>query len=334
MVFAGGEFSVTQIYQIDESGECFGEYDLDTGIFTDQVWHKDRIFDVELFTLNGVDFSLSALAFREPSRTSLWRVSNGVNDVYIGGTIHILNIDDFPLPDLFIEVFSRADVLVTEISQEDIEGDDGDEADLQTVNPDGLLSEILLPETLQRVHVFLDQFGVTLDPVDDLLPYWAGRAFLQLKMYSLGYGPGVDFAFQYLAQELDIPNLGLETAVSQVEAINTRELSSATADEVILAAIDAAESDEYFAFLDFMIDSWRQGDMGFFKYLNDLEKAEDEEGYNLILSNRNKAWIPQIEAMLETAEIEIILVGTGHLAGDDNVLQLLEDLGYTVERYR
>jgi len=35
MVFAGGEFSVTQIYQIDESGECFGEYDLDTGIFTD-----------------------------------------------------------------------------------------------------------------------------------------------------------------------------------------------------------------------------------------------------------------------------------------------------------
>lgn len=332
LVFDGAQFHVSEIFQLDEVGECFASYDEETGVLTDQLWHKDKIFDVALISDNGFSFELESLEFRETSRTSLWRVSDGLNEVIIGGTIHILNVEDFPLPDSFIDAFSQADILVTEISQSDLEDDSGDSDGDLLINPDGLLSEILLPSTLEIVDEFLAQFGLTLEPIDELLPFWAGRIFVQLKETVLGYGPGVDFFFMSLADLAEIPNEGLESEESQLNILNSTA-EEVSPDELILDAIETAESTEYFDTLDFYIDAWREGNIEFFEFLNDLQKEQDEESYNLILRDRNLAWVPQIEDMLLTEEVELILVGVGHLAGDDNVLELLEELGYTVERY-
>lgn len=46
---------------------------------------------------------------------------------------------------------------------------------------------------------------------------------------------------------------------------------------------------------------------------------------------RNMNWLPAIKTMLETPEVEFILVGTAHLAGDDGLLTLLNAGGYASE---
>ncbi len=53
--------------------------------------------------------------------------------------------------------------------------------------------------------------------------------------------------------------------------------------------------------------------------------------YNLLLVERNNNWIPQIETMLRTKEVEFILFGALHLVGENGILTQLKSLGYTIE---
>ena len=329
--FRSGRFQVASESELDVAGECCASYDESTGILTDQLWHKDKIFDVTLVSEDGVNFDLDGVVFRETSRTSLWRVSDGINEVIIGGTIHVLNEDDYPLPKIFSTALSQAAVLVTEISQEDLESGLVEAAPL-LINPDGLLSDILNPTTFALMGNYLAEFEYPINLVDPLRPYWAGQQLIQLRMTSLGYGDGVDFYYQNEAASLNIPNTGLETVEGQLELLNSAS-EEESADNIILTAIETAESEEYYDTLDFLIDAWREGDMEYFAFLNEQQILEDEESYDLVFTERNMAWIPLIEEMFLSEEVELVLVGTGHLAGPDNVLELLEILGYTVERY-
>ncbi|HCA75529.1 MAG TPA: TraB/GumN family protein, partial [Alteromonas sp.] len=45
---------------------------------------------------------------------SVWQVSNAGNTVYIGGTLHILSPEDFPLPNAYGVAYNQADELVFE----------------------------------------------------------------------------------------------------------------------------------------------------------------------------------------------------------------------------
>lgn len=44
---------------------------------------------------------------------------------------------------------------------------------------------------------------------------------------------------------------------------------------------------------------------------------------------RNLTWMPAIQKMLATPEIEFILVGAAHLAGDRGLIALLRQKGFT-----
>ena len=72
-----------------------------------------------LFSLGlAVSTVTSAIADTE-SQTSVWKVSNGEDAVYVGGTIHILPISEFPLPSKFTDIYEQADTLVFEVKMPD-----------------------------------------------------------------------------------------------------------------------------------------------------------------------------------------------------------------------
>ncbi len=55
------------------------------------------------------------------------------------------------------------------------------------------------------------------------------------------------------------------------------------------------------------------------------------EIYHSLLIERNNNWIPQIEKMLRTKEVEFVLFGALHLVGDDGILAQLKARGYKIE---
>jgi hypothetical protein len=80
-----------------------------------------------------------------------------------------------------------------------------------------------------------------------------------------------------------------------------------------------------------MLAAWRKGDMD---SLGDLLVRELKEKapqvYRRMIVDRNEKWLARIEAYRKTPRVEFVLVGAGHLAGPDSVLQSLRKRGYTV----
>ena len=62
--------------------------------------------------------------------------------------------------------------------------------------------------------------------------------------------------------------------------------------------------------------------------INDAERA----GVELLLLDRNRNWMPALEALLAQDREDLVVVGAAHLAGEGSVLDLLERAGYTVTR--
>ena len=56
--------------------------------------------------------------------------------------------------------------------------------------------------------------------------------------------------------------------------------------------------------------------------------------YRRFVVDRNRNWIPGIEAMLKTPGVRFIAVGDGHLLGPDGVPALLKKDGWLAERVR
>ena len=54
------------------------------------------------------------------------------------------------------------------------------------------------------------------------------------------------------------------------------------------------------------------------------------EVYRSIVVQRNNAWMSAIESMLQTPDVEFVLVGAAHLAGPQGLLRQLKSRGCKV----
>ena len=64
--------------------------------------------------------------------------------------------------------------------------------------------------------------------------------------------------------------------------------------------------------------------------LRDLK--EEPHMYQVLLGDRNRAWLPQVEALLSRPRPAFVLVGAAHLVGADGLLAMLKAKGYSVEQ--
>jgi uncharacterized protein YbaP (TraB family) len=81
-----------------------------------------------------------------------------------------------------------------------------------------------------------------------------------------------------------------------------------------------------------LADAWRFGDVATIEKLVLSDLKEDPALYQRLLVDRNRSWMPQIEALLERPGRAFIVVGAAHLVGPDGLLQMLKARGFTVEQ--
>ena len=82
-------------------------------------------------------------------------------------------------------------------------------------------------------------------------------------------------------------------------------------------------------------DAWRSGNARVIWDEMAVEMREEFPAvYQRINVDRNDAWVPQLEAMLdpEGTGNTLVVVGALHLVGEDGVVEKLEARGYEVER--
>jgi uncharacterized protein len=263
--------------------------------------------------------------------TSVWQLSKNGQQLYIAGTVHLLPPEQFPLPAEFNQAYQQADTLVFETDVRQLETPQGMQLLMQqAMYQDGRsLNQVLSKDTYQQLQQFATAHGVDLTPLNGFKPDFVLLTLMQVALQKAGMaGEGVDMYFLKQAVADTKPLLFLETVEQQLSML----LNVSAANEDVFVQQNLQQLAELDNELKQIIAAWRSGDTD---ELSKLAMAfsdtpEGKQFYDVLLVQRNKNWLPQIEKMLTTPEVELVMVGALHLAGNNNVLQLLQQRGYTV----
>jgi uncharacterized protein len=274
---------------------------------------------------------VSATSLAQSSGTSLWVVSSDDSKVYLGGTVHLLRASDYPLPAQYDRAYADADRLY-------FETDIGEMSALSTqarmmqqlmYQDQRTLQSVLNAEAYQALADYMQTSGLPLAMVQKFKPGLLISTLTVLEMQKMGFTPiGVDSHFHSRAVTDGKPVGQLESVDDQIGFLAA--MGEGKESEFIMVSLqDLAKVD----LLEQMIAAWRQGDEETLEtmFVTDM-KTLSPELYQQLLVQRNRNWLPLIEEMFTSGETELVLVGAAHLVGDEGLIALLAERGYTVSR--
>lgn len=277
--------------------------------------------------LLGLLFVSQALA-----QSSVWLATKGENKVYLGGTIHMLRANDYPLPSEYETAYAEASELYFEIDIDLMNDPSGQLSMLQRLMyTDGrTLQTVLNDQAYNTLTAYVEKFGMPMFLLQNMKPGMLMSTLELLEFQSRGFTPdGVDMHFHQRAKTDGKTITAFETVDEQVGFIESMG-EGEESDYVMLSLRDLEKIDDD---IESMISIWRNGSSADLVDLFVDEMEETTPGvYQALLVDRNHKWMPTIEDMFDDADTELVLVGVAHLVGEDGLVQLLQTKGYQVEQ--
>jgi uncharacterized protein YbaP (TraB family) len=283
-------------------------------------------------TILKLTFAMVLLTTWSVNAASVWKVTHGKNTTYIGGTIHLLKEESFPLPSEYDKAYGLSDKLVFETDIDATQTPEFQQRALgQFLLTDGSKMENhLSPSTFQALKRYLSSKGIPIENFQPLKPAAVALTISVLEFQANGFlQQGVDQYYTSKAKADGKAQSWLESVDEQLGLITN--LGKGEDDQMIKYTLE--DLDELPQYLDKLLHSWKSGDLNEMEtfMINDM-KREAPDMYKAILVDRNNNWIPKITNMLNDKQTEFVLVGVAHLAGEDSVLKKLEAKGYKVEK--
>jgi len=265
--------------------------------------------------------------------SSVWKAEKDGKYIYLGGTVHVLSKDDYPLPEEYEQAYQKSEAVFFEVDIKKMKDPETAEAlmPLLMAEEGETLDRVLKPETMKALEAFTKERGLPMAVINGFNPSGVYLVLMSMELMAMGMtDSGVDEFYDTKARE-DKKTLGqMETIEEQMAFFST--IGEGNPDQLIMYTLrDLADMPKM---MKDMKDAWRSGDRAKYRelllepFVKDYPKA-----YEALLVERNNNWMPKIEALFETPEIELVLVGALHMIGKDGLLQQLEKKGYTVEPF-
>ena len=273
-------------------------------------------------------------SFHANAESSVWTVEKDGNRLFLGGTVHLLTDSDYPLPPVYENAYKQSVKLVLETDMQKLQSPEFQSTMMRELSyADGRnLRQVVKKSTYQALEQFFTRRGIPMTDVVGFKPGMVATMMTMVELQRLGLvGTGVD-AYYNAKSINDQKQLGqLESVETQLAFI--ANMGARQVDEMLLYTLSDIE--QLPELMKTMKHAWRQGDMAKLKEVGITPfKNEFPDIYRALLVDRNNAWMPQIEAMAKTSEVEFILVGALHLAGDEGLLSQLAARGYKVRKLR
>ena len=260
---------------------------------------------------------------------SVWQVSKDNHSFYLVGTVHLLSESDFPLPSAFDTAFNASSHLIFETDLAELTSPKGMNLLMSqnTYKPGQNLQQVLSKEVYQQLQAKATERQWPLTSIEQFKPAFAAIMLATLELQRLGAAStGVDMHYLQLAQQQQKKHSGLETLDEHLAVMTA--MNELDADNIISSTLkDLAQTETMLAQ---MKAAWRSGNSEELEtlFLGDMKAFP--EMYNIMLVNRNHAWMKTLEQLDEPGVM--VLVGALHMVGDDGLLTLLTDRGYTVQQ--
>ncbi len=275
--------------------------------------------------------TVAALQVSAAPANFLWKVTGPRGGtVFIAGSLHLLTSEYYPLAPAFDEAFAQADLLVEELDMAEMMAPASQMLMLQRgMMPAGqTLESVLTPQTMTAVKAKVAEMGLPMAPLQLFKP-WALALTLQgLEWQKAGFDPelGLDRHFYDLAKAKNLGVQGLETLDFQIAQFDG--LSMPLQDKMLsdtlgeMATTQEAVGD--------MARAWKTGDAPAIERVVLRDLKSDPQMYQRLLVDRNRAWLPKLEALFARPKPAFVVVGAAHLVGSDGLVAMLKARGYTV----
>lgn len=266
------------------------------------------------------------------AESSVWKAQKGKSVIYLGGTCHVLRESDYPLPPEFEKAYQASEVVVFETDMGRLRDPETQQKMLmKAVYADGsTIDRHLSARTFGELSAYCEANGIPLQLFSRFKPSMLMVTLAIMELSKLGISQqGVDLFFHEQAVRDGKTVEGLETVDEQINYV----VSMADGREDEFVAYSLKEMKNIREQFESLADAWRTGDMEKLDQIMiaDLQ-ARWPKLYKKLISDRNRNWLPRIDAYQKTPGTEFVLVGVGHLVGPDGIVEALRKRGYRVDK--
>lgn len=279
-----------------------------------------------------------------PLTPAVWKVTDpeSGNSMHMMGTIHIIPDREPVVPDYVTAIYEASDGIAVEYDTTKVNADFV--VQLQYISyfvlSDGTtIDEHLSADVLERAREKLRSIGYDPDQfIGYNAAYWESLLSSGLMISIDGMRQsGIDVSFIMKAKQdgKEVRSIeALETQLSVLTMLSDEYYEWSIGE---LLEMDSEELEDSFREL---YAAWAAGDTTLFDETEEEEAeevpfkfAEEYAAYTeALLQNRNVGMAEKAAEYIGNGDNLLYMVGFGHFCGEGNVLELLEEKGFTVER--
>ena len=242
----------------------------------------------------------------------------------------MINESDFFLPTGTMSAIDQSDQVVFEIDMNEM-NDMGSMMGLMSkafMNDGKTISDLLNAEDYKLLEDKFAKLGLPMMMLERIKP-----AFLTVFAYDIdpngmqnGSIKSYEMEFFEMANNANKPVSGLETLEFQMSVFDS--ISYEDQAKMLVDALKAgdSENDDFKIMTDMYLS---QNINAMVEMIDDDEMMGGEDNNDILLTGRNKNWIPVMADLMKTKKV-FFAVGAAHLAGETGVIHLLRKEGYTL----
>ncbi len=287
---------------------------------------KITIMKKLIFTLAISLTCFSTVNAQELEKSLLWEISgNGLTaSSYLYGTIHMTC--DATLDEDVIKALDDTSLLVLEL--------DMDDPSMQMKMMKGLymkegkhLKDLVEEDDYQTISEFVkSEMGMPIEMIGHMKPFLISAMFYP-KLLGCPV-KSIEASLMEVAHKQEEEVLGLETVEEQLLVFDEIPYEDQAAD-LLRSAKDKLVKDK--ASFEKLLKYYSDEDIeGMIKMMEEDKELSTAKHSDKMLDNRNKNWIAKISEFSKK-QPTFYGVGAAHLAGDQGVIKLLREAGYTVK---
>ncbi len=258
-----------------------------------------------------------------------WQLDYQGTKAFAFGSIHLGEPDMYPLPAHVMEGFKASDTLAVEVNLDEIKQSDMTALTLRHgIDKKRPLSSWLSSETQKQYRQYCQKTGLPCERFARFKPWLVSVTIMSVNFQKSGFDAELGIDKYFIAQAKGKkPIISLETAEQQLGLL--ANLSDDIQQELLVQSMETENSS-----IKEMLNSWYQGDeshlIELFGKIHDkgLEKVFHEQ----ILVKRNVDMVDKLMVLLKAKKQVFLVVGTAHLVGPDNMLDLLRKEGVKVTK--
>jgi uncharacterized protein YbaP (TraB family) len=261
-----------------------------------------------------------------------WKVTGNQNVIYLVGSVHLLTKNFYPLNPALEKAYKESDLLVEEIDIAEMTGT-GSQLSVLTrgLQPSSKpLDTVLSAATMALLSKKAQDVGLPIEALKQFKPWMIALTIEAMEWQKAGFDPelGLDKHFYDQAKSDGKGVQALETIEYQISRFD--EMPLELQDHLLAETLKSIDTER--ASMSKLIESWRTGDAAAVEgiVLKDLQK--EPQLYQRLLVERNRNWMPKLEALFARSGRSMVVVGAAHLVGPDGLLAMFRAKGYKVEQ--